>query len=329
MIHAKTMRLHRALRGALPKKLRIRVGASWREFQRKKGKLLSGSAEVLASSLRKSLNANGYGLNLEGEDQFEILLLCTSNDFFILEENLRHIQKRVSKKCQRISIIVNKNAEILINRINLNKWENIFVIDETRYEKEVLQLQKSIDQFNPMRQNWILQQCLKTLFVVESDLPVLIIDSDTFVNSDINFIGQNVQLLYAGNDFHFPYSRHINKFLKVYAIGLSFVHHVQLQQPHIVREIYGSDVVIGLRRWLQSGLAQSEPSPISEFQTYGDYILRNYPESVKLFFHNHHFQDAAIFKLNFMLSLELALSPHLQNCDCHLITLSNKHLLIN
>jgi hypothetical protein len=46
--------------------------------------------------------------------------------------------------------------------------------------KKSYSYKKSIDQFNPMRQNWILQQCLKTLFVEESDLPVLIIDSGHF-----------------------------------------------------------------------------------------------------------------------------------------------------
>jgi hypothetical protein len=289
--------------------------------------MLSRSAEVIATSLRNSLNKNGYGLHFGEADQFEILLLCTSNDFYILEENLKHIQKRAPKECQRISIIVDKDSEYLNNRIELNKWQGIAVIEESRYAKEVSELQRAIDRFNPMRQNWILQQCLKTLFVGASDLPVLIIDSDTFVNLNFHFIGGGVQLLCVGNDFHYPYSRHINKFLKIDPMGLSFVHHVQLQQPQIVQEIYGENVVAGLIRWLESGLAQAEPSPVSEFQTYGDFILHNYPEKVKVFFHNHHFQDAVFFKSNLNLGMELALAPHLQNCGCDLVTLSNKHIV--
>jgi hypothetical protein len=171
-----------------------------------------------------------------------------------------------------------------------------------------------------------LQQCLKTIFVGFSELPILIIDSDTFVKNGFEVIGNGVQQLYVGNDFHYPYSRHIKKFLMINPIGLSFVHHVQLQKPEIIREIYGSDIVTGLRLWLRTGVALAEYSPVSEFQTYGDYILHKYPETVRLNFHIHHLLDAREFKRQLGENPQQALGSHLENCDCDFITLANKHL---
>jgi len=107
------------------------------------------------------------------------------------------------------------------------------------------------------------------------------------------------------------------------------VHHVQLQQPEIIREIYGTDVLDGLNRWMRTGFAHAEPSPISEFQTYGDYIFHRYPEKVNIFFHSHHLHDAREFKSKINGGIASALDPHLTACSCDFVTLINKHLLMD
>jgi hypothetical protein len=281
----------------------------------------------MATALRTSLNLNGYESHLKYFDEFEILILCTSKDFYILEQNLSHLISENSKHCRKINILVNENEDELNKIINENGWEQIEVANESIFSAEIELLQHNINRFNPSRRSWILQQCLKTIFVAKSKLPVLIIDSDTFVKKQINVIGNGVQILYAGNDFHYPYSRHIKKFLGIDSVGLSFVHHVQLQKPEIICEIYGRDFLQGISGWLKCGVALAEFSPVSEFQTYGDFILQKYPEQVKINFHTHHLVDARIFNAELKLGHSTLLESHLKNCDCNFVTLENKHLI--
>lgn len=308
-------------------RIRSYLGEIYRNHQRKKGQLLSQSAEATASALRISLNTNGYESHFKGFDEFEILILCTSKDFYILEQNLCHLISEKPKHCRKINILVNNNEDKLIKIIKENGWEQISVENESKFSAEIKFLQNDIERFNPSRRSWILQQCLKTIFVAKSKLPVLIIDSDTFVKKEINVIGNGVQILYAGNDFHYPYSRHIRKFLDIYSVGLSFVHHVQLQKPEIVCEIYGQNFLQGISNWLKCGVALAEFSPVSEFQTYGDFIIQKYPEQVKLNFHTHHLIDARIFNAELQQDHSTMLESHLKNCDCKFVTLENKHLI--
>jgi hypothetical protein len=308
-------------------KIRTFLGGKYRNHQRSKGLLLTESAEAMATAFRVSLRTNGYGQIAPRLDDYEILILCTSKDFYILEHNLDHLIRNIPQQCTKINVLLNGEKKVLEGIAEARQWKNVNVIEELDFLKEIEKLQGDIGLYNPSRRTWILQQCLKTIFVGFSELPILIIDSDTFVKNGFEVIGNGVQQLYVGNDFHYPYSRHIKKFLMINPIGLSFVHHVQLQKPEIIREIYGSDIVTGLSLWLRTGVALAEYSPVSEFQTYGDYILHKYPEMVRLNFHTHHLLDAREFKSQLGENPQRALESHLVNCDCDFITLANKHLV--
>lgn len=315
------------LKRVTPLRFRAYLGDKYRTFQRGKGQLLTDSAEIVATAFRLSLNSNGYGSNLNGLEDFEILILCTSKDFYILEENIAHITAISPKKLKKINILVNKDEEKL-NEVSVNRgWKNVEILNESIFSREIEFLEGDISRFHPNRRSWILQQCLKTIFVANAKVPTLIIDSDTFIKNKIEPIGNGTQILFVGNDFHYPYSRHLRKFLGGRAIGLSFVHHVQLQIPEIVREIYGQDFLRGISRWLKTGVAVAEFSPVSEFQTYGDYILQNYPEKVKLNFHVHHLVDARTFSDELKQGESKTIETHIRNCDCDFVTLENKHLV--
>ena len=308
-------------------KFRSFFGALYRNYKRNKGRALTESAEVLASALRTSLRTNGYGRAVSELDEYDVLLLCKSHDFYIVENNIAHIIQHPNLQFRKIHVIVDQDSKSLTKICNSHGWKQVEVIEESKYEAEISNLEKFINLYNPSRRSWIRQQCFKTIFVALSDIPVLIIDSDTFIKSDYNPISNGIQELFAGNDFHYPYSSHIKKFLRLKPIGLSFVHHVQLQQPSIIHQIYGENFIDGLQNWLKTGVSIAEYSPISEFQTYGDFLLQRYPEKVRLNFHIHHLWDARDFKLNLESGLENALGPHYSKCDCDFVTLSNKHLI--
>jgi len=183
------------------------------------------------------------------------------------------------------------------------------------------EMKVEIENYNPDRRSWIKQQIIKTAFVYNSTLPILIVDSDTFFNPNLIFVSSSKQLLLVGDGFHFPYSRHIRKYMKYWPLPISFVHHVQLQRPEIVQEIYGSDLIKGLKLWLKTGYAKFEFSAVSEFQTYGDYLLRTRPGEVQLLFPSKVDIDVKAE------SLELKIQEMIEDRDKHhFVTIGGKHL---
>lgn len=125
-----------------------------------------------------------------------------------------------------------------------------------------------ISQFE--RPGWVLQQAIKFQVVCESELPVLVLDSDTVLIAPRTFLSSGRVLLMVGNDCHRPYYRHIRKYFDAEngVQPLSFVTHHQLMQPRVLLDMFSR--FGGLDRFLALGLETTGlESPVSEYQTYG------------------------------------------------------------
>jgi hypothetical protein len=300
-------------------KIKISLGAFYRNRQRNKGSWITNSANQLARTLLRLELTDGLLPLHQSNTKFEVLILCKSEDFHFIQVNLQLLNE-TNWNVGKVNLVVDENIESLENQLgNDYKFELGFYQDED-FEELFSKLYSSIGKFHPSRKSWIKQQLIKTAFVYNSKLPILIIDSDTFIISEKTFVNLDKQILLIGDGFHFPYSRHIKQFLHLEPHPLSFVHHVQLQFPEVVRKLYGSDLEHGLRDWMNSGLARFEFSPISEYQTYGEYLLHNEPERVSLYSHTHLLLDVNSVD-NFT---ELASTLKGMNGD--LVTLINKHL---
>ena len=311
----------------IPLSIRSYVGTLIRNHNRNKGKWLTVAAEEAVESLRISLKS-GYGTLEYDGTSYEILFLTKSIDIDLLISNIENISSVVLENCSRINIIVNENFITIKEELSTRfPGLQIKVFDENILFPELQSLRKAISQYNTDRRSWYLQQILKILFVYKQDVPILIIDSDTVIISPLTFLNNSKQLLLVGEGFHFPYSRHTNEFLGSPPFPFSFVNHCQLQLPSIVREIYGTDIIGSLNHWLALGHSTAEYSCVSEFQTYGDFILRNYPEKVSLFFHEHKLLDLQEFPPNISSeTFREILKRKLMTQTADLVTTVNKHL---
>lgn len=316
------------MRRFVPIQMRSFLGALIRNFLRNRGKWLTIAVEGAVEPLSRSLEINGYGNLPKNNTKYEILFLSKSDDIDILLTNIKNIAKPVLENCMKINVIVNIDSQAISKVFSSTDLGiAIEVFDENVLFEEISELKKAISKYNKDRHSWYLQQVLKTMFVYQHHCPVLIIDSDTVIMSPINFIQNDRQVLLVGKSFHFPYSRHTQKYLGSSPLPFSFVHHCQLQQPQIVKEIYGNNIVKGLNRWLEAGHSRAEYSCVSEFQTYGDYLLRKYPEKVRLLFHKHEFLDVQGFQSEIsteMLHKAITRDRHIGSAD--LLTFANKHL---
>jgi hypothetical protein len=301
--------------------MRKLAGELGRRIQRLHWRPLELSVNATAVRFQKSLKANGYGtLQTHKNGHIDILYLVKSSDIDLWIENLVHTVTTLTEQEVFIIAILDKapSAEELTKILSIDS--NICIKLESEYELQINELNPEISKYNPARQSWIKQQVLKTIYVGTTTNPTIILDSDTYLMKNLGFQTRNTQLLLCGADFHSPYSKHLRKFLGIIPTATSFVHHCQLQYPELVREIYGQDLISGLKKWLRLGIKFAEYSAVSEFQTYGDYVLSKYPERVNLFFHKHH----EISRKEIKGSIGAFLLNHKRDCDCDLLTFINK-----
>lgn len=128
---------------------------------------------------------------------------------------------------------------------------------------------------------WIFQQAIKLRVVIQStSVATLILDADTILLRPRVYLDKNcVQILSIADEYHLPYKNHQRRFFMGKSHQLSFVTHHQLMKRENVIEIFGPDGS-GILRWLD--LADySEGSALSEYDTYGEWVLTHKGSSVR------------------------------------------------
>ncbi len=301
--------------------LREKINYRIRLAQRYHWLPLQESANATAVRFHLSLSENGYGPStLDDGSKFKVLFLVKSEDLDLWLANLTHLSETYKDQIISVTAILEKfPSSSIFEQISIKGFP-VEIITEEEFDKDLRILKPQIEKYARVRQPWIKQQVIKTLYVARQDSPVLILDSDTFIMKPMAFLNPASQLLLCGSDFHSPYSRHIKKFLGIIPTATSFVHHCQLQTPAVLKEIYGEQIIQGINKWLASGIKLAEYSAVSEFQTYGDYILNWYPEAISIYFHQHH----EVPKSEIKGQLDKYLSGHRLECNCDLLTLTFK-----
>jgi hypothetical protein len=245
-------------------------------------------------------------------DKFEILLLASSQDLPLAIENAKRTKVLYGDRVVNITVISQSAHTETIEGVNFFTDEQIGISNN---------ISKVLDLFGN-RAGWMKQQYLKSKFVHQASNPVLIVDSDTYLQVAFNWIQDGKQLLLVNTeDFHTPYNVHITSFLGITPPFLNFVSHVQLQNPAIVREIYSSDFDKGWEKWARASWKFGEDSPASEFQTYAVYLLAKAKE-VSIVFPNHKLVNAENKSLREVLDSDVSIS-------CHIVTVGQKLKLIS
>lgn len=256
--------------------------------------------------------------------KFEILILSSVKHIEKLEVNLGQLVRIYG---DRVGVtVLHENAKQFQLLKETSRATNIEYLNEEVFSQEISILDGVLRKFNPDRYTWLLQQVLKTLFVASRRSPVLILDCDTLITRGIDFLFNNKNVLFIGSKahshFHLPYSIQVERFFRIKSSLVNFVHHCQLQRPEFIKEIYGNHLIDGISKWLECGLMAFEFSSVSEFQTYGEFMLNRYPEEVILYSHTHHLETVTR-GAHGMTDYKSLLAPHiLHNCrsTCDLVT---------
>lgn len=229
-------------------------------------------------------------------DNFEILFLASTEDLPIAIENAKRTKALHGNRVLKTTIITQNAPTEICEGVSFHSDEEMG-INQAIY--------KVLNMFGE-RAGWMKQQYLKSKFVHQANNPVLIIDSDTFLQVAFNWTHESHQLLLVNTeDFHTPYNVHISSLLGITAPFLNFVSHVQLQNPAIVREIYSSDFDTGWGKWAKTSWKFGEDSPASEFQTYAAYLLEK-TKAVSIVIPDHISINAQGNSLKEVLDSELA-----------------------
>ena len=129
------------------------------------------------------------------------------------------------------------------------------------------------------RRGWVSQQAIKVkIGLSTSEIATLVIDADTVLLSPklwLNSAGN--QILCIRYEYHLPYKRHQRQMFGWQSSLFSFVNHHQLMQKSHLISIFG-EVGERLEDWRTLG-DYSEGSPISEYDTCGEYLVAQQKES--------------------------------------------------
>jgi hypothetical protein len=199
-------------------------------------------------------------------DAFKVLILSSLKDSSLALLNAQHMLDIYPQ--QIISIEIISPSRLVLSDLDARIT--------SLHENDILGndiVKRSFLAFGE-RSNWIKQQYLKMYSVANSDLPVLILDADTFLNRAIFLFGNKEHtLLINTKDFHYPYTAHARKFLGRPQPLLNFVNHLQIQFPEIYQQFFPKSFDEGWLEWAKLGRIYGEDSPISEFQTYAGALI--------------------------------------------------------
>jgi FkbM family methyltransferase len=205
----------------------------------------------------------------------DIAIPCHQKDWDNLELVIYGVRSSVINPIGKIRLITPSR---LVAELK-NKFPDCDVVtDESVVDVELISM---IDSLVPNeRKGWVLQQIIKFKAVLLSEeVATLILDADTILlNRKIWLDSDGRQLLCVGDDYYWPYKHHQRRVFGGRNHLLSFVTHSQLMKKGTLCEMFGSDGR-GLLHWLREG-DFSESSPVSEYDTYGEWISSNKRDEV-------------------------------------------------
>ena len=127
---------------------------------------------------------------------------------------------------------------------------------------------------------WSKQQILKFKAVLGAkSAATLVLDSDTVLLTEKTWFSKDEkQILQFSEEFHRPYRNLMKDWIGlVPSLPVSFVTHHQLMQKEFVSEIFSGDEAF--LSWCR--LAKTPGNKMSEYETYGHYVVENHPTRVE------------------------------------------------
>jgi hypothetical protein len=214
--------------------------------------------------------------NLPGID---LVIPCASKDANLLPLAVHAAVQASANRIEEIRIFAPMNDVETLGRL---LPEASVLADETLIPAEINDV--LIERVPEHRRGWVIQQLVKIMACMTSTRPgCLVVDADTVILRNTSWLSrQGIQALMLAHEYHEPYADHAASMWGLEAtLGpMSFVTHFQLMQ----RDIWEQMLSLGLSdliRWLE--LADfHNGSPVSEYHSYGAWIVKNQPQRVRL-----------------------------------------------
>jgi FkbM family methyltransferase len=215
-------------------------------------------------------------LKVLGAPVIDVVIPCHSKDFAKLELTIESARTCVLNPIGDVKLITNSNMVDVLQK----KFPDCQVLSDEYFLSPEM-IQKVSNQVLPDRQGWFLQQLIKFAACLQSDREAcLVLDADTIlIQPRVWLDSSGVQILSISEEYHTPYVRHYTSTFGQGVCPWSFVTHHQLMQRNILRSMFDG-LSDGLLSWLNTANF-NEPSAISEYHSYGQWIVSNRKELVR------------------------------------------------
>lgn len=212
---------------------------------------------------------------------FDIVIPIGPNEKDIIQEQIKYTKK---------NIIGYRNI-YLISYDHLIQVDGCITIDEKIFPFTI----KTVEKFHGKldRNGWYLQQLLKlyTGKIIPGILnKYLVIDSDTFFLKPTNFIENNICLYNFDKQYNIPYFEHMKKLdkelVRVDKNMSGICHHMIFETKYVNKliskiEKKHNDVFYNIFLKLVDD-NHKNGSGASEYEIYFNYMLKNYPNKIKI-----------------------------------------------
>lgn len=211
----------------------------------------------------------------------DVVIPTVSKDFPLLEIMLEALKRNLCQPINKIYVISRPNPELsefcLRNKLTFVDEKSVL-----GYGKESINYYtKDAD-----RRGWILQQLIKLSGdkVVERENYV-IVDSDTVLVGKNSFLEDGRFVFFQNTEWHEPYFKSFQKMFGYQTINkLSFTSHMMIFNKTMLREMKEELEKVHGTTWDQvylSTVDPREPSCVSDYDTYANWVLIHHPELFK------------------------------------------------
>lgn len=221
--------------------------------------------------------AQPNSLDEQNPVEIDVIIPCTKKNILNLNLVLRGVHENCLNPVRKTILIT--PAENYKNVIE-NFPELEVLVDEEFISSDLSEMVNAI--VPARRKGWVNQQLIKILASIKSDAKgSLVLDADTVLLRPRLWLNESgIQALDMAHEWHEPYMKHAERFGIPSKAPVSFVTHYQLMQTDIIRDLFGP-TGHKLSEWLACADFR-EDSAISEYQTYGSYLMSKERRRVRL-----------------------------------------------
>ncbi len=224
---------------------------------------------------------------------FRLLVMASTQDIELASLNIQHMHNLYKGEISETMLVVpDSSLELGLERNILSHHNTIKVLTDSEVLEPVRhRIVQLLHLYKPSRQAWIKQQVIKFLIATQSDVPVLILDSDTFLLRKMRLVADDYEVLFINSGMHWQYNFHYEAFQRKPAPLLDFVTHFSVMRRDLVHELFSPNITDGLHAWLEIPFPSYDGSPLSEYQSYGNFVTTQSNQKFRIYAPNYKYWD--------------------------------------